>query len=78
MSQKKMSHSSAEHGAVTHEEVTGTVLKSIQAVLEGWWMKGAERTAFRTFRFVSKASSSATKPRFLLKWGLLLTYTVDL
>ena len=37
---RKMSHSSAEHGAATHEEALGTARKGLTAGLEGWWRKG--------------------------------------
>ena len=40
---KKMSHSSAEHGAVAHEEALGASWKGLTAGLEGWWWsKGIE------------------------------------
>ena len=36
-----MSHSSAEHGAVAHEEALGTARKGLTAGLEGWlWWGG--------------------------------------
>ena len=60
MSQKKISHSSAEHGAVTHGEALGTARKGLTAGLEGcwgWWggEKGGEVAGGRETR--SKVSS---------------------
>ena len=54
---KKMSISSAEHGAVTHEEALGTAQKGLTVGLKGWGLLGAERPAVRPFCVVSRASS---------------------
>ena len=55
---KKMTHFSAEHGAVTHEKSLETVQEGLSASFEGWWgLLGAKRPAVRPFYGVSRASS---------------------
>ena len=34
---QKMSHFSAEHGAITYEKAQGTAQKGLTAGLKGWW-----------------------------------------
>ena len=52
-----MSHTSAEHGAVTHKKALGTAQKGLTVGLEGWWgLLGVERPAVRFFRVVSSCT----------------------
>ena len=58
---KKMSHSGAEHGAVSREEALRVARKSLTPGLEGWWkvgggVPGAERPAVRSFHVMFRTS----------------------
>ena len=57
-----MSHSSAEHGAVTHEEAVRMARKGIKVCLEGgggigWGSLGAGKHDLWTFHAIPAASS---------------------
>ena len=51
---EKMSRSSAEHGAVTHEVALETAGEGLTAGLKGVAGLGAKRLAVRPFRVVSR------------------------